>query len=163
MSIEQALAFTFKKEGGLANVLGDHGGTTKYGISKRAYPELDILNLTLEQATVIYTNDYWLKSGCDRLPLKLAIAHFDFAVHSGPITAIKVLQRVIQATPDGILGAETLGKINQWKLDDLINRYLTARLIYMDEDTDKDPTQKQFRSGWYDRVIELRAYLETIK
>ena len=44
-------------EGGYVNNPNDKGGETKYGISKRAYPNLDIKNLTLKKAEEIYYND----------------------------------------------------------------------------------------------------------
>jgi hypothetical protein len=48
-------------EGGYANNASDLGGETKYGISKRSYPHLDIKNLTLDQARQIYYFDFWIK------------------------------------------------------------------------------------------------------
>lgn len=50
-----------KNEGGYVNDPDDSGGETKYGISKRAYPNLDIKNLTIEQAHAIYEKDYFSK------------------------------------------------------------------------------------------------------
>ena len=47
------------EEGGYVNHAKDPGGETKYGISKRAYPHLDINNLTLDEAEAIYRLDYW--------------------------------------------------------------------------------------------------------
>lgn len=161
--IEKAMAFTFKEEGGLANVKGDRGGLTKYGISKRAYPDLDILHLTLEDAVTIFTSDYWLRASCDKLPLRLAVAVFDFSVHSGPTTAVKELQKVLGTTVDGLVGQETLGKVNQWKEDDLINQYLTERIMFLGDLTRKDPSQEKFRKGWIKRVVELRAYLMEVQ
>ena len=44
-------------EGGYVNDPKDKGGETKYGISKRSYPHLDIKNLTLNEAEYIYYNE----------------------------------------------------------------------------------------------------------
>ena len=41
-------------EGGYVNDPTDLGGETKYGITKRFYPNVDIKNLTIEQAKEIY-------------------------------------------------------------------------------------------------------------
>lgn len=69
-------------EGGYVNHPNDPGGETKYGISKRAYPNLDIRNLTPEAALAIYRRDYW-----DKLPPGLEPAArwflFDCAVNHG--------------------------------------------------------------------------------
>ena len=40
-------------EGGYVNDPKDLGGETKYGITKRFYPDIDIKNLTIEQAKEI--------------------------------------------------------------------------------------------------------------
>ena len=45
-------------EGGYVDHPSDPGGETKYGISKRAYPDLDIKNLTYAEAQEIYIRDY---------------------------------------------------------------------------------------------------------
>ena len=49
MSFNHALALVLSLEG-IGNDSHDPGGETKYGISKRAYPDLDIANLTEEDA-----------------------------------------------------------------------------------------------------------------
>ena len=50
---ETAYNFTASHEGKISKNENDPGGITKYGISKRAYPHLDIENLTPEQAKEI--------------------------------------------------------------------------------------------------------------
>ena len=49
-TFQKALAFTLKWEGGYSNNHNDKGGETRYGISKKAFPDVDIENLTLDQA-----------------------------------------------------------------------------------------------------------------
>lgn len=39
---------------------GDAGRGTKFGISKRSYPKVDIKALTRDQAVQIYYHDFWL-------------------------------------------------------------------------------------------------------
>ncbi len=50
---------TLVNEGGCVNDPVDPGGETNMGISKRQYPNLDIKNLTQEQAIEIYKEGYW--------------------------------------------------------------------------------------------------------
>ena len=83
MSFSLAIKFTLQHEGGYVNDPKDPGGETNFGISKRAYPSLDIKNLTEHQAKNIYFKDYWLAAGCDKLESKLAICVFDAAVNLG--------------------------------------------------------------------------------
>lgn len=69
-------------EGGYVHDPRDSGGETKYGISKRSYPHLDIPNLTPDDAAAIYRKDYW-----ERLPEGLTPRMrwflFDCAVNHG--------------------------------------------------------------------------------
>lgn len=50
--------FIVSVEGGYVNHPDDPGGETKYGISKRAFPEVDIPNLTQGQAALLYVKHY---------------------------------------------------------------------------------------------------------
>jgi hypothetical protein len=47
---DEAVKMVLKHEGGYVNHPSDPGGETNFGISKRAYPEVDIANLTEEEA-----------------------------------------------------------------------------------------------------------------
>lgn len=79
----RCIAFVFESEGGLSEDPNDKGGTTKYGISQRAYPNLDIKNLTRQQAELIYRADYWHASGADQQPWPLCLIVLDTAVLHG--------------------------------------------------------------------------------
>lgn len=50
-----------KYEVGYVNDPDDPGGETKYGITKRTYPHLNIKDLTVEKAAKIYKEDWWDK------------------------------------------------------------------------------------------------------
>jgi len=75
---------TVGEEGGYVNDPRDPGGETKYGISKRAYPDEDIQNLSLERAKELYRRDYWDALGLDGSPWNIAYPLFDCAVNQGP-------------------------------------------------------------------------------
>lgn len=60
---------------------------TKYGISAAQYPDLDIVNLTLDQAKAIYQRDYWEKCGCEAMPWERALCVFDASINQGQPTA----------------------------------------------------------------------------
>jgi lysozyme family protein len=78
-----AFALVVGEEGGYVNDPQDPGGETKYGISKRSYPNLDIAGLTLEQAQGIYYSDYWGALGLDTKPWNQALLLFDAGVNQG--------------------------------------------------------------------------------
>lgn len=94
-------------EGGYVNDPSDPGGETKFGISKSAYPNLDIANLTEGQAIQLYLDDYWNKSGCDSLPVGMDLWVFDGAINHGVGEAIKLLQGVVGVAQDGVIGPVT--------------------------------------------------------
>jgi len=98
-NFRKSLKFTLKWEGGYVSDPHDPGGETKWGISKGAYPDLDIENLTAEKASEIYAKDYWDKCGCDNIPYPLCTAVFDSAVNCGPSKAIEWLQSVKDLDP----------------------------------------------------------------
>lgn len=103
-------------EGGYSDDPNDSGGKTKYGISQKAYPTLDIASLTLDDAKAIYKRDYWDKVKGDLLPYPLNIFVFDSAVNQGVATAIKLLQRTASVPQDGVLGTATLSAVNAGKV-----------------------------------------------
>ena len=108
-----AVALTLKHEGGYTSGLAnDPGGETNFGISKAAYPYLDIANLTRDQAIDIYQKDYWHSLYASLSDQSLCNALFDFGVNAGDKTAVLVLQRCLGVTEDGVFGAETLGVAN---------------------------------------------------
>ena len=61
MDFREAIEVILKHEGGYVNDPVDPGGETNMGISKRAYPDLDIKGLTKQSVREIYYKDYCLK------------------------------------------------------------------------------------------------------
>ncbi|MDR1364990.1 MAG: hypothetical protein LBJ42_00180 [Holosporales bacterium] len=93
---DYAISKTLANEGGYVNDPDDPGGETKYGISKRSYPNLNIKNLTVNQAKLIYYKDYWLKAGLYRVHNEeVAAKLFDILVNFGDEQAREITQRAI--------------------------------------------------------------------
>ena len=79
------------EEDGYVNNPSDPGGETKWGISKRAFPDVDIANLTRDDAKALYKTHYWdplLKYG---LLGKFQLVAFECAVNQGLSTVEKLL------------------------------------------------------------------------
>jgi lysozyme family protein len=104
LTFDQAFDRLFTSEGGYSNDPRDPGGETNWGISKRAYPTVEIRTLTREEAKAIYLRDFWARIGADSLPSSVVYQVFDFAVNSGIETAVRYLQRAIGAADDGHWG-----------------------------------------------------------
>ena len=112
-SFDIAFEFVLKWEGGLSEDLNDPGGLTKYGISQRAYPHLDIKNLTVYNAKEIYYKDYWLKSGCDELTPPFDLIIFDASVNMGVSRAKEFLEESVDWRDYLLLRLYTYSKFEQ--------------------------------------------------
>lgn len=118
-------------EAGYVNDPNDPGGETKWGISKRSYPEVDIKSLTRDQAITLYNIDFWIPARLAALPDSIAYQALDFAVNSGIRPALMALQRAAGAAPDGYIGPVTIAAIASKSPHDLLVLYLAERLEYM--------------------------------
>ena len=95
---EKAVDYVLANEGGYVFDKNDPGGETKYGISQRAYPSLNIKALSLDEAKKIYYCDYWLKGKFEQISDKnVATQVFDLSVNLGIRPATIVLQRALRA------------------------------------------------------------------
>lgn len=150
MMFEKAIVLVLKHEGGYVNDPKDPGGETKFGISKRAYPDLDIKNLSLADAKAIYHRDYWLKCRCDEVPYPVALIAFDTAVNMGVGAAIKLLQTACSVTSDGIFGSQTMAKLQAMDPVSLVAGFCTLRM----ERYTSLPTFQRFGRGWTKRSFE---------
>lgn len=138
-----AFATTVGLEGGLSLDPNDSGNYangklvgSKFGISARAYPTLDIPSLTLDTAQAIYWTDYWLKARCDALPPRLAVFMFDSAVNNGVGGAIGILQAAVGTVQDGVFGSGTLAHVTNAiaapnGIDNLCAEFLARRTFKM--------------------------------
>lgn len=154
MNFDNAVELILKHEGGYVDHPDDPGGETNYGISKRAYPDLDIANLSKHDASLIYKEDYWDRIRGDDLPYPLAILTFDAAVNSGVRRASRWLQYGVGAKPtDGIIGDKTVEVANaafgknphQTVIQTAHQRYQFVRSLL---------TYKTFGLGWERRINE---------
>lgn len=149
MNFDQAFDRLISHEGGYVFDPRDPGGETKYGVSKRSYPALDIRALTLADAKAIYRRDYWERAQCDKMPPDLAFDVFDAAVNSGIGQAIRWLQRALGVADDGQVGALTLGAIQREADTSAIRaRFNGQRLAFMTQLS----TWPTFGKGWARRI-----------
>lgn len=137
-------------EGGYVNDPNDPGGETKFGISKRAYPHLNIKELTLTEAKAIYKHDYWDKVMGDQLPYPLSLYVFDCAVNQGVSVAILTLQDVLGVAKDGVIGAMTVGAARASTID-VCALYLAKRALRYTKTANFD----KYGKGWMKRLFLL--------
>lgn len=118
-------------EGGYTPGVGDPGGETNWGISKRSYPSLNIRELTRDEAREIYRRDFWGRIQGDRLADGVSFQVFDFAVNSGVETAVRYLQRAIGVADDGVWGPVSQAAADAMDESGIIARLLAERLDFM--------------------------------
>lgn len=118
-------------EAGYVNDPNDPGGETKWGISKRSYPNLNIADLTREDAIALYYRDFWQPIAPLSSGMAIAYQLLDFAVNSGMGNARRALQRAVGVAPDGIIGPITLAAVERASECDVVMLLLAERLEFM--------------------------------
>lgn len=151
MKFNEAVEIILFHEGGYVFHPRDPGGETNFGISKRAYPNTDIKNLTREQAIEIYRKDYWEKPGVEKMPECLRLLVFDAAVNQGPGAAIGLLQSAIGVKVTGVVTDEMLTKLEALPMADVIKKYVYFRWRrYAEHKRFID-----FGAGWGKRLLDV--------
>lgn len=135
MSFEKAFQYTMYHEtggdpdGGYVNDPRDPGGETKWGISKRSFPNVNIRDLSEGQAKDIYKLEFWNPMKLDRLhDEEVAIELFDTAVNCGVTAAVAIAQKSVNdlnrayrrtaIREDGKMGPITEAHLNYWIMKD---------------------------------------------
>ena len=150
--INKALTVLFGQEGGYSDNPNDSGGPTKYGICQRTYPNLDIKNLTIDQAAAIYKRDFWPALYDQITDQTVATKQFSCGVNCGLQTAIKLLQRGLKVAEDGIFGPVTLCAVNSMDPYDLLVQMMNIEKAHYDAIIAANPQDAEFRKSWYTRA-----------
>ena len=143
-------------EGGSA-LITDTGGETRWGISKRAHPDVDIAHLTRFGALAIYHDRYWRVIHGDLLPRGLDLAIYDLAVNQGPSQAVRTLQRVLRLAEDGIMGPLTLKAAKAYRPQSELRAQVNElRLRSYEAIAQTRPaTHAKYLFGWRMRVMRV--------
>ena len=153
---DDIIEITLHHEGGYVHDPNDLGGETNFGITKRFYPDVDIKNLTKEQAVEIYKRDYWDKNRVESLPENLWHIFIDMCVNMGRGTAVKILQRAAvnkgkDIEVDGGMGPATLKALDGVETE----RVRAYRVKYYADLVTSKPEQDKFYFGWFRRSMEV--------
>lgn len=156
-------------EGGYVNDKFDRGGETNMGITqpfldtykKKAGVNVDnVKNLTKSDAIKLYKAE-WDSRGFGLLDntdvMKLV---YDFSVNSGPSTAIRSLQKVLNKKGcnlkmDGYIGDKTNQAVNAVDEKWLKKELQKSRAEHCDSIVDEHPEQKRFVNGWFNRINDI--------
>ena len=123
-------------EGGYAANDGN-GAPVNFGINQKSNPDVNVAQLTPEQAKQITYERYWKPSGADQLPPGLAEVQADTAFNMGLGAANDLLQKS---------GGD-------------VNRYLQLREQRYRAIAQANPDKAKFLPTWLERNQQLAAYV----
>ena len=158
---EKAFQYVIQNEGGYVFDKNDPGGETKFGISKRSYPALNIKDLTLEEAKKIYYRDYWIKGRFEEISSgSVATQVFDFSVNLGIRASVIVLQRALRSVgtnvqEDGLMGPQTFSAASNSEPRCLLAAIKSEAAGYYRQIVAKNPSQQKFLKGWLNRAYRV--------
>jgi hypothetical protein len=138
-SFDDAVKFVFGVEGGYKDKDGNTGAPVNMGINQKYHPNVDVRNLTPDQARDIYKQEYWDAIGGDNLNPTTAKIAMDAAVNQG----VDYAKRLI---------AETGGDPEKM-MSHRMSRYAGTVA------GDKTGQQTQNLKGWMNRLDLLRNEL----
>lgn len=150
-----------KHEGGFVNDPSDLGGATMKGVTLKTFRQYygadcsidELKKITDEQWSYIFKVGYWDKMKADGINSQsVANILVDFAYNSGPITAIKRLQALLDVKVDGIIGNVTISALNAKSPLPLFGAIKQDRIKYIDQICKSRPANEKFRKGWMNRI-----------
>jgi len=162
-NFEKCLEKLLIHEGGYVNHPSDPGGMTNLGVTARVWEEWvghpvdekQMRALTPETVAPLYKKKYWDACHADDLVSGLDYCVFDVAVNSGVGRAVKFLQSIVGATPDGGYGSITAALVKKAQKEDaarLVSVYCAKRLEFLQS----LKTFETFGKGWSRRVAEVK-------
>lgn len=170
---ENVIRHILKWEGGLVNDPNDPGGVTNRGVTLTTWQQYcrqytgrtDRANaeglkaMSNEEWTDLFTRMFWDAAECDDIKTNcIADMLADFYWHSGRY-AIRVLQRCVGATADGIVGKQTITLVNSFRTQrQLFHNYKQARIQYLENIVRRRPASAKYLKGWLRRVNALTYY-----
>lgn len=156
-------------EGGWSNHPQDPGGVTLEGVIQRVYdgyrqrkglptrpltPQMRGTADWIAERDEIYRIQYWNKVRGDEIPAGVDMVVYDAAVNSGPVQAVKWLQRALGVPADGMLGEATMAALEaNVDNDALVADICSRRLAFLKQLR----TWSTFGTGWSRRVSNVMA------
>lgn len=155
------------KESGWADDPDDSGGQTMIGVTMATYEEYchrkgypkptteRLMNLSYNDWKSILKMLYWDKWKADEIRNQSVAEILCDWVWASGVYGIKIPQRLLGVTMDGIVGSQTLTAVNTKNPRELFNRIKAARFEYIDEICRKRPVNNKFKKGWLNRINDV--------
>jgi lysozyme family protein len=139
--------------------LDDGAGLTRFGLAQNEHPDLPADYYTMSSPDALtmaekwYTKDYWVHINGNNIADEcLAAALYDYAVNSGTPTAVKALQTLVGATPDGGFGPHTLAAVNAADPTQLADSLRAERAQHDTDVANNHPRDQRFLENWLRRA-----------
>ena len=149
-----------KYEGGFVCDKDDLGGATNKGITLNTYRHYygqnktanDLKNMTMSQWLYIFKEGFWNRWKADEIKSQsVANILVDWLWTSG-IYGISRVQRYLGLTVDGIVGKNTIAKVNSENPQSLFSEIKLLRLSFIEEICKSRPQNNKFKQGWINRI-----------
>lgn len=169
-NVRKLLPFILSWEGGYVNDPIDKGGATNMGVTiatwrkvgydKDGDGDIDVADLKLlskdDVLNRVLKPHYWDKWKADQIRSQsVANILVDWVWGSGA-NGIKIPQKLLGLTVDGIVGPKTLAAVNSSDSLALFNAIKAEREAFLWRIVERDPTQKRFIKGWLNRLNALK-------
>jgi lysozyme family protein len=162
----------FQDEGGFSNDPNDAGNWTggavgagvvkgtNFGISAASYPDVDIANLTQEEATQIYYTDWWQHHNFGLLAAPFDMKCFDIAINIGAFNAIVLLQKACNSLGsalalDGVIGRNTAAAVGAAPSTSLSSTYVMFIINHYEQVAHQNPRDQKYLAGWLNRASQV--------
>ena len=155
--------FILRWEGGYINDQADLGKQTNKGVTLSTYRSVfgknktvsDLKKITDEQWEFIFKKFYWDKWKSDDIKdQNVANILVDWLWCSGSY-GIKIPQRVLGVSVDGIVGSKTIAAINARDGRELFDTIKQERKDFIDRICQTRPQNRKFKNGWMNRINSL--------
>lgn len=159
-----------KWEGGFVNDPADLGGATNMGVTIGTWKscgydkdgdgdiDVDDLHLLTREDVVkrVLKPHYWDRWKADLITSQsVANILVDWVWASGA-HGIKIPQRLLGVTVDGIVGPKTLAAVNAGNPRELFDMIKIARFDFIEDICRSRPANNKFKRGWMNRINDLR-------
>ena len=167
--VNKLAPFILKWEGGFVNDPDDLGGATNMGVTIGAWKscgydkdgdgdiDVDDLHLLTHEDVVnrVLKPHYWDRWKADEIKSQsVANILVDWVWASGT-HGIKIPQRLLGVTVDGIVGPKTIAAVNAKNPRELFDMIKIARFDFIGDVCLQRPTNNKFKRGWMNRINDI--------